>query len=113
MKKIEAVIQPEKLNDVREALADADYPGITVTEITGHGKQKAKVQQWRGDSYRVAFLSKVKIEIVCADKEAEGIIQIISAAAFTGGFGDGKIFLSDIREAIRIRTGERGSKALS
>lgn len=112
MKKIEAIIRPEKLEAVREALDASGYPGITITEIEGHGKQKGTVQQWRGEQYKVEFLPKVKVEIVCVNQDMEKILNAVQAAAFTGGVGDGKIFVSDITEVVRIRTKERGEKAL-
>jgi len=112
MKKIEAIIRPEKLEEVRKAIEGAGYPGITITEAEGHGKQKGVVQQWRGESYRVDFLPKVKLEIVASDADAERIVQAIAKAAKTGSVGDGKIFVTDVRDAVRIRTGERGEGAL-
>ena len=112
MKKIEAVIRPEKLDEVRKAIEAVGYPGITVTEAEGHGKQKGVVQQWRGETYRVDFLPKVKIEIVASDADAERIIQAIMKAAKTGSVGDGKLFVSEVRDVVRIRTGERGETAL-
>lgn len=112
MKKIEAVIRPEKLEAVREALEQAGYPGISITEIEGHGMQKGTVQQWRGEQYKLQFLPKVKIEVVCVDKDAEKIIQTVLESAFTGGVGDGKIFVYDVAEVVRIRTRERGERAL-
>ena len=112
MKKIEAIIRPEKLDSVRKALEEAGYPGITITEIEGHGKQKGTVQQWRGEQYKLDFLPKVKVEIVCLNQDLEKMLQALQAAAFTGGVGDGKIFVYDVTEVIRIRTKERGEKAL-
>jgi nitrogen regulatory protein P-II 1 len=112
MKKIEAIIRPEKLESVRQALEMAGYPGITITEIEGHGKQKGTVQQWRGEQYKLEFLPKVKVEIVCINQDAEKILQALQEAAFTGGVGDGKIFVYDVTEVVRIRTRERGEKAL-
>jgi nitrogen regulatory protein P-II 1 len=115
MKKIEAIIRPEKLDDVRKAIEAIGYPGITVTEAEGHGRQKGVVQQWRGESYRVNFLPKVKIELVVSDADVERLIQAIVKAARTnsaGAVGDGKIFISEVREAVRIRTGDRGESAL-
>jgi nitrogen regulatory protein P-II 1 len=112
MRKIEAVIRPEKLDDVRKAIEAVGYPGVTITEAEGHGKQKGVVQQWRGETYRVEFLPKVKLELVVSDSDVEKIIQAIIKAAKTGSVGDGKIFVSDIRDAIKIRTGERGEVAL-
>ena len=112
MKKIEAVVRPEKLDAVRHALEDSGYPGLTITEVEGHGMQKGTVQQWRGEKYKVDFLPKVKVEIICIDKDAEKIIQNILESAFTGGVGDGKIFVYEIEEVVRIRTRERGERAL-
>ena len=112
MKKIEAIIRPEKLEAVREALDSSGYPDITISEIEGHGKQKGTVQQWRGEQYKIEFLPKVKVEIVCLNQDLEKILLALQEAAFTGGVGDGKIFVSDITEVVRIRTKERGEKAL-
>lgn len=114
MRKIEAIVRPEKVDDVRRAIESVGYPGITITEAQGHGKQKGVTQQWRGESYRVEFLPKVKLEIVASDTDAERIVQAILKTARTNGgaVGDGKIFVSDVRDAIRIRTGERGESAL-
>ena len=112
MKKIEAIIRPEKLDTVRQALEQSGYPGITITEIEGHGLQKGTVQQWRGEQYKVDFLPKAKVEIVCVDKDVEKIVQTILESAFTGGVGDGKIFVYDVAEVVRIRTRERGERAL-
>lgn len=112
MKKIEAIIRPEKLDEVRRALDKLGYPGIMITEIEGHGKQKGVVQQWRGEVYKVELLSKTKIEIVVSDKDVSKIIDGIIKTAKTGAVGDGKIFVSNIDEAIRIRTGEKGEQAL-
>lgn len=113
MKKIEAIIRPEKLDDVRAALERSGYPGITITEVEGHGLQKGMVQQWRGEEYRVDILPKVKVEIVAGNEEAETIIQAILEAAYTGGVGDGKVFIYDVAEVVRIRTRERGQRALA
>ena len=114
MKKIEAIIRPEKLDEVRKAIESVGYPGATITEAEGHGKQKGVIQQWRGETYRVDFLPKVKLEIVAGESDAERIVQaIVKTARSNGGaVGDGKIFVSEIRDAIRIRTGERGEQAL-
>lgn len=115
MKKIEAVIRPEKLDEVCQAIEAAGYPGITITEAEGHGKQKGITQQWRGESFRVSFLPKVKLEMVVSDADVERLIQAIVKAAKTnaaGMVGDGKIFVSDVREVVRIRTGERGEAAV-
>jgi len=115
MKKIEAIIRPEKLDEVCQAIETAGYPGITITEAEGHGKQKGVTQQWRGESYRVAFLPKVKLELVVGDGDVDRLIQAIIKAAKSnsaGAVGDGKIFVSDVREVVRIRTGERGEGAI-
>ena len=112
MKKIEAIIRPEKLDDVRRALEASGYPGITITEIEGHGKQKGVTQQWSGEVFKVDLLSKTKVDIVALDKDQEKIISAIQKASSTGSVGDGKIFVSDVTEVIRIRTNERGEKAI-
>ena len=112
MRKIEAIIRPEKLDEVRKAIEAVGYPGVTITEAQGHGKQKGVVQQWRGETYRVEFLPKVKLEIIVGDADVERIVQAIIKVAKTGAVGDGKIFVSDIRDTIKIRTGERGEAAL-
>lgn len=112
MKKIEAIVRPEKLDEVRRALEAAGYPGISITEIEGHGKQKGVTQQWRGEVFRVDLLPKSKVEIVVSDKDQEKIIAAIVKVAASGSPGDGKIFVSDISDAVRIRTSERGEKAL-
>ena len=112
MKKIEAIIRPEKLESVRDALEKVDSPGIMITEIEGHGKQKGLTQQWRGREYKVELLQKVKIEIVVKEQDVERIIKAISDTAKTGKIGDGKIFVYPVENAIRIRTGEKGDIAL-
>ncbi len=112
MKKIEAIVRPEKLDDVRRALESAGYPGITITEVEGHGKQKGVTQQWRGEVFKVDLLAKTKVEIVVSDKDAEKIVSAIQKTATTNSVGDGKIFVSDVSEVVRIRTNERGEKAI-
>ena len=112
MKKLEVIIRPEKLEAVRQAMEAVGYPGITLTEAEGHGKQKGVTQQWRGETYRVAFLPKMKLEIVVADADLEKTLQAVTKAARTGAVGDGKIFVSDVRDVVRIRTGERGEQAI-
>ena len=112
MKKIEAIVRPEKVDDVRKSLEKAGYPGVTIIEVEGHGKQKGVTRQWRGESYRVDLLPKVKLELVVSDKDLERIISALVAGAKTGSVGDGKIFISEVKEAARIRTGERGDDAL-
>jgi nitrogen regulatory protein P-II 1 len=112
MKKIEAVIRPEKLDAVRQALEKVDCGGLMISEIEGHGKQKGVVQQWRGEKYRMELLPKMKVDVVVNDKDVDSIIKTIIKAAKTGEVGDGKIFISDIQDAIRIRTGEKGETAV-
>ncbi len=112
MKKIEAIIKPFKLDEVKEALHEVGIQGITVTEAKGFGRQKGHTELYRGAEYVVDFLPKVKIEIVLTDEQAEPAIEAILSAARTGHIGDGKIFVLDIEEAIRIRTGERGTAAI-
>lgn len=112
MKKITAIIRPEKLEAVRQALEKVGYSGLMISEIQGHGKQKGIVQQWRGEKYKVDLISKVKLEIVVKDSEVPVIKQTIIENARTGEIGDGKIFISTIDEVIRIRTGEEGETAL-
>ena len=112
MKKIEAIIRPEKLDEVLKAIESTGYSGVMITEIKGHGKQKGIVQQWRGGEYRVSFLTKMKIEIVARNKDVEKIREAIAAVAKTGEIGDGKIFIYDIADAYKIRTGETGDEAI-
>ncbi len=112
VKKIEAIIKPFKLDEVKEALQDVGVQGITVIEAKGFGRQKGHTELYRGAEYVIDFLPKVKIEIVLADDLVEKAVEAIQNAARTGRIGDGKIFISDIQEAIRIRTGESGPDAL-
>ena len=112
MKKIEAIIKPFKLDEVKEALQDVGIQGITVTEAKGFGRQKGHTELYRGAEYVVDFLPKVKLEVVLEDQLVERAVEAIEQAARTGRIGDGKIFVSAIEEAIRIRTGETGSEAL-
>ena len=112
MKKIEAIIKPFKLDEVKDGLHEIGIQGITVTEVKGFGRQKGHTELYRGAEYVVDFLPKVKLEIVCEDEMAEKVLDSISTAAQTGRIGDGKIFVSDITEVIRIRTGERGPQAI-
>ena len=112
MKKIEAIIKPFKLDEVKEALHEIGLRGITVVEAKGFGRQKGHTELYRGAEYVVDFLPKVKLEIVLEDNQVERAIEAIQAAAKTGRIGDGKIFVSTIDEAIRIRTGERGPEAV-
>jgi nitrogen regulatory protein P-II 1 len=113
VKKIEAIIKPFKLEEVKEALASVGAQGITVTEVKGFGRQKGHKELYRGAEYVVEFLPKVKLEIVVSDNKAEPVVKAITEAASTGRIGDGKIFVSSIEEAIRIRTGESGETAIS
>jgi nitrogen regulatory protein P-II 1 len=113
VKKIEAIIKPFKLEEVKEALAGVGAQGITVTEVKGFGRQKGHKELYRGAEYVVEFLPKVKLEIVVADDKAEAVVKAITDAASTGRIGDGKIFVSPVEEAIRIRTGESGDTAIS
>lgn len=112
MKKIEAIIKPFKLDEVKESLQDAGIQGITVTEAKGFGRQKGHTELYRGAEYIVDFLPKVKVEVVISDDLAEQAVEAIQSAARTGRIGDGKIFVSTIDEAIRIRTGETGLEAI-
>ncbi|MFM2222739.1 MAG: hypothetical protein RLZZ78_996 [Armatimonadota bacterium] len=112
MIKIEAVIRPQRLDEVKTALDDLGVTGMTVTEVRGSGKQKGYTQHYRGAEYTVNLIQKLKLEIVAADNEVDRIVDAISAAARTGEIGDGKIFLSPVLDAIRIRTGERGGDAV-
>ena len=112
MKMVMAIIKPFKLDDVREALAEVGVQGITVTEVNGFGRQKGHTELYRGAEYVVDFLPKVKIEVVCDEAVLERAVEAIINAARTGRIGDGKIFISTIEEAIRIRTGERGDEAI-
>ena len=112
MKKIEAIIKPFKLDEVKEALHEVGIQGITVTEAKGFGRQKGHTELYRGAEYVVDFLPKVKIEVVIEDNLVERAIEAIQRAAHTGRIGDGKIFVVPVEEVIRIRTGERGEDAL-
>lgn len=112
MKMINAIIKPFKLDDVREALSEIGVQGITVTEVKGFGRQKGHTELYRGAEYVVDFLPKLKIEVVVKDSALEQTIETIAKAANTGKIGDGKIFVSSLEEAIRIRTGETGDDAI-
>jgi nitrogen regulatory protein P-II 1 len=112
MKKIEAMIKPFKLDEVKEALQEVGLQGITVTEVRGFGRQKGHTELYRGAEYVVDFLPKVKLEIVVQDHLVERTVEAIVEAARTGRIGDGKIFISPVEDAIRIRTGERGDAAI-
>ncbi|GAB4110785.1 MAG: P-II family nitrogen regulator [Sandaracinaceae bacterium] len=112
MKKVEAIVKPFKLDEVKDALAEVGIKGMTVTEVKGFGRTGGKREVYRGSAYVVDFVPKVKIEIVCADAVVPAILEAIERAAKTGRIGDGKIFVSSIEEAVRIRTGERGDDAI-
>jgi nitrogen regulatory protein P-II 1 len=112
MKKIEAIIKPFKLDEVKDALHEIGLQGLTVIEAKGFGRQKGHTELYRGAEYVVDFLPKVKIEVICGDDMLDRAVEAIQAAARTGRIGDGKIFVSDIAEVIRIRTGERGEDAV-
>jgi nitrogen regulatory protein P-II 1 len=112
MKKIEAIIKPFKLDEVKEALQDLGVQGMTVLEAKGYGRQKGHTELYRGAEYVVDFLPKIKIEVVIADNQLQAALDVIQTAARTGRIGDGKIFVSDITEVVRIRTGESGAAAI-
>ena len=112
MKKIEAFIKPFKLDDVKEALHEIGMQGMTVLEAKGFGRQRGHTELYRGAEYVVDFLPKLKLEIIVADTAVEPAIEAIAKAAHTGKIGDGKIFISDVGDTVRIRTGERGNQAL-
>lgn len=112
MKKIEAIIKPFKLDDVREALSDIGVNGLTVTEVKGFGRQKGHTELYRGAEYVVDFLPKIKLELVVADTIVDTAVDAIIKAAHTGKIGDGKIFVSSVEQVIRIRTGETGESAV-
>ena len=112
MKKIEAIIKPFKLDQVKDHLNEIGVRGITVTEVKGFGRQKGHTELYRGAEYKVDFLPKVKLEIIAPDEQVDEILTIIKEAAHTGKIGDGKIFVLNVKEVIRIRTGERGDDAI-
>src|SRR5512137_2998014 len=112
MKKIEAVIKPFKLEEVKDALGEAGMEGMTVTEVKGFGRQKGHTEIYRGSEYTVDFLPKIKVELVLADEKVDEAVAAIIKAARTGKIGDGKVFVSNIEEAVRIRTEERGPTAV-
>lgn len=112
MKKIEAIIRPFKLDEVKEALYEEGIKGMTITEVRGHGRQKGHKETYRGSEYRIEFVPKIKIEVVVDNDRAEKIVDAILRSAKTGQVGDGKIFIYDVADAIRIRTDESGTAAL-
>ncbi len=112
MKKVEAIIKPFKLDDVKEALNEIGIQGITVTEVKGYGRQKGHTELYRGAEYVVDFLPKVKVEVVVEDEQVQRALEAIEASARTGRIGDGKIFVIPLEQAVRIRTGEKGPDAI-
>ena len=112
MKMVEAIVKPFKLDEVKEALTKAGVQGMTVEEVKGFGRQKGHTELYRGAEYSVDFLPKVKIQILVPDEKAEAVVQVIIDSAKTGKIGDGKIFVSNVEEVIRIRTGEKGPDAI-
>lgn len=112
MKKVEAIIRPEMLSKVMEALEELTYPGATVTEVRGHGKQKGVSHMWRGRKYRVEYLPKLKLEVVVLDEDARKVVDAIVRSARTGRIGDGKVFVLEVQDATRVRTGESGFRAI-
>lgn len=112
MKKIEAIIQPDKFDEVKEALNSHGVKGITITQVLGHGNQKGKKQLYRGIQTGISLLPKIKLEVVVADSHVDEIIDVVLKTAHTDTIGDGKIFIYNVEEAIRIRTGEKGETAL-
>jgi nitrogen regulatory protein PII len=112
MKKIEAIIRPFKLDEVKEALLEEGIKGLTITEVRGYGRQKGHKETYRGSEYHIEFVPKIKIEVVVDDSLAESVVDVILKNAQTGQVGDGKIFITEITEAIRIRTNESGPEAL-
>ncbi|CAI8159499.1 MAG: P-II family nitrogen regulator [Prochlorococcus sp.] len=112
MKKVEAIVRPFKLEDVKLALVNAGIIGMTVSEVRGFGRQKGQVERYRGSEFTVEFLQKLKVEVVVDDDKVESVVQAIAEAAKTGEIGDGKIFISSIESVVRIRTGDRDSTAL-
>ncbi len=112
MKKIEAIIRPFKLDEVKEALVEEGIRGLTITEVRGYGRQKGHTETYRGSEYRIEFIPKIKIEIVVEKDKAEKVIEAILRTAKTGQVGDGKIFVYDVQDVIRIRTEESGKEAL-
>jgi nitrogen regulatory protein P-II 1 len=112
MKKIEAIIRPFKLEDVKEALVEEGIRGLTISEVRGYGRQKGHTETYRGSEYRIEFVPKIKIEVVVEDSKVEKIVDAILKTAKSGQVGDGKIFIYNVEDAVRIRTGESGKDAL-
>ncbi len=112
MEKIEAIIRPHKLDEVQDALNEAGFPGLTVTEVRGYGRQKGHKEIYRGTEYNINFVPKIKIELVCTDDQVEKAVDIIVKTSKTDQVGDGKIFIYNLKDVIRIRTGESGDHAI-
>ncbi len=112
MKKIESVIRPIKIDEVKEALSAIGVTGMTVTDVRGYGRQRGRTEKYRGNTYVINLLPKIKVEFVVPDDRADEVVDVILEAARTGEIGDGKVFVSGVEEAVRIRTGERGEAAL-
>jgi nitrogen regulatory protein P-II 1 len=112
MKKIEAIIRPFKLDEVKEALMEEGIRGLTISEVRGYGRQKGHTETYRGSEYRIEFIPKIKIEVVVEDNKSEKVVEAILRTAKTGQVGDGKIFIYDVKDVIRIRTEESGQEAL-
>ncbi len=112
MKRVECIIRPIKIDEVKEALEEIGINGLTVTDVRGYGRQRGRTERFRGNTYTVNFLPKLKVEVVVRDEQVDDVVEAILTAARTGEIGDGKVFISTVEEALRIRTGERGESAL-
>ena len=112
MKKVEAIIRPDRLDAVMDGLTGIGYPGVTITEVRGHGKQRGIKHQWRGNEYTVALIPKIKVEVVVMDEDVPRTIDVVVRASRTGNIGDGKIFVTEVEEAVRVRTGDNGFNAI-
>ena len=112
MKKVEAIVRPEMLSVVRQALEELGVKGVTITQVLGHGAQRGVTQQWKGNTYKVDLLPKVELKMIIPDNELEPVLAAIAESARTGAVGDGKVFVSSIEEVMRVRTGERGEAAI-
>lgn len=112
MKKVEAIVRPDRLNAVLKELSEVGYPGVTITNVKGHGKQKGVTYHWRGNEYSVTIVNKVKMEVVVLDEDVDRIVDVIIMHSRTGEIGDGKVFILDIAGAVRIRTGDVGNEAI-
>ncbi len=112
MKKVEAIIRPERLDLVIEKLGRLNYPGVTITEVRGHGKQMGVTHMWRGAEYKVKYPPKIKLEVVVLDEDLSKVVGAVVSAARTGSIGDGKVFIHQVEDAVRVRTGESGIHAI-